>query len=69
MARDSRPVRPSARRTFSQMAAELHHHGGIGVGKRRSSSASGKVAGNTDEHVVALRDRRAGQRPAAGHAR
>ena len=50
-----------------EMAAELHHHGGIGVQQAPLKLGLRQRRGQHDEHVVALRDRRAGQRPAAGH--
>ena len=50
-----------------EMAAELHHHGGIGIQQAPLKLGLRQCRRQHDEHIVALRDRRAGQRPAAGH--
>ena len=50
------------------MAAELHHHGGVGIREPALQLGLRQRGGQHHEHVVALRDRRAGRRPAAGHA-
>ena len=53
---------------LGEMAADLHHHRGVGVGKPPLELVLRQRAGQHGEHVVALRDRRADRRPAARHA-
>ncbi len=60
MARDSRPVRRQHAAHLFEMAAELHHHGGVGVGEAALQLGLGQRRRQHHEHVVALRDRRAG---------
>ena len=50
-----------------QMAAELHHHRCIGIRKAAFKLRLRQSRRQDHEHVVALRNRLAGQRPAAGH--
>ena len=50
-----------------EMAAELHHHGGIRIQQAPLKLGFRQRRRQHDEHIVALRDRRAGERPAAGH--
>ena len=61
-------MRVSARRTFSQMAAELHHHRGVGIrqgGARARLPAS--VAGSTTNTSSPCAIGAPAERPAAGH--
>ena len=63
----SRPVRTSARRTFSRWRPSFITTAASASSKAALQLASGKRGGQHDEHVVALGDRRAGARPAARH--
>ena len=51
-----------------QMPADLHHHGGVGLGEPARQLAFGQRRRQHGEDVVALRDRHSGRRPAARHA-
>ena len=68
MARGRRPLRSSARRNFRQMTADLHHHGGVGVGEPARQLALRQRRRQHGENIVALRDRHSRRRPAARHA-
>ncbi len=53
---------------LGQVAPDLHHHGGVGIGEAALELVFGERRRQHGEHVVALRDRRPDRRPAARHA-